>query len=184
MLVMFTVGWMLGALWMDAAVLAGAGPDAQAAARQLLGMGLLTGLAAAPLGCMDWRRLPKDHGARGMGALRCAGTALALVLWATSWLLRQPGQPAPTPAMGWSLLAGTAVFLAAWLGLEIALRQPSPAQPPLNAPAVLSDLTCSVAGEEDPGAAVDSPAPPPGTTAQYPRPPGTWRRSGVRSQNR
>ncbi|MGS5086985.1 DUF2231 domain-containing protein [Hydrogenophaga sp. A37] len=182
MLVVFPAGLLFTSVLVDVAVLAGVATGVGELARGLLGLGLLGGLVAAPFGWLDWRRIPRGTRAHRVGAWHGGGNVVALLVFALSWYMREPGQPAPTVAWGLSLLAGAILFGTAWLGGELVtqlgvgvrvgahLDAPSSLPSTHTAPTPMdnptAELLSSVAGEEDPGAAVDSPAPSPAQPAR------------------
>lgn len=177
MLLVFAAGLLISSVLLDLAVVAGAGTRAFEWAHKLLGMGLLGALAAAPFGWLRWRRIPHGARERWVGPLG-AGHGVAWVLFAVSWFMREPDQRPPLGALVLSV-AGAGLLVTTWLGRALVARaQPgvgTPVSPRPDAPGVAPcpnavppsttnqeavDLLTSVAGEEDPGAAVDSPAPP------------------------
>jgi uncharacterized membrane protein len=177
MLLVFPAGLLISSVLLDLAVVTGT--HAFEWAHKLLGMGLLGALAAAPFGWLRWRRIPHGARERWVGPLG-AGHGVALVLFAVSWFMRELDQRPPLGALVLSV-AGACLLVTTWLGRALVARtQPgvgtpvssrpdSPGAAPCPNPNALPpsttnqeavDLLTSVAGEEDPGAAVDSPAPP------------------------
>lgn len=176
-LLVFPAGLLISSALLDLAGVASAGTRAFEWAHNLLGMGLLGALAAAPFGWLRWRHRP--HGAHERWARPLgAGHVVALVLFAVSWFMREPDQRPPVGAFVLSV-AGACLLVTTWLGRALVARtQPgvgTPVSPRPDAPGAAPfpnalppsatnqeavDLLTSVAGEEDPGAAVDSPAPP------------------------
>ncbi|WP_332745836.1 DUF2231 domain-containing protein [Hydrogenophaga sp.] len=183
LLVLFPGGLLFSAVLVDLSTLVGTGPRAVQLAQDLLALGLAGGLLAAPFGWLDWRRIPRGTRARRLGALHGGGNAVALSLFALSWFLREEGLPPSAAVLALSLVAGACMLGTVWLGGELVTRlgvgvhagahpdapgslafhspvpprtpdpDPGPADPSVS-------LLLSVAGEEDPGAAVDAPAPP------------------------
>ncbi|MBT9463253.1 DUF2231 domain-containing protein [Hydrogenophaga sp.] len=162
MVVMFTAGLLLSSVLVDMAAILWNARIFQLA-YWLLGLGLLGGLVAAPLGWLDWRHNPRGTRAHRVGALHGVGMAVAVGLFALSWFLRGAGEPPPVSALSLSLLGGVTMLGTAWLG-----------RPNADTDADAASFLASVAGEEDPGAAVDAPAPPPETSVD---PPARERRS-------
>ncbi|WP_200959406.1 DUF2231 domain-containing protein [Hydrogenophaga sp. Root209] len=181
LLVLFPGGLLFTAVLVDLCTLVGTGPRAMQLAHDLLALALAGGLFAAPFGWLDWRRIPRGTRARRVGALHGGGNAVALGLFALSWFLREAGLPPSAPVLALSLVAGACMLGTVWLGGELVTRlgvgvhvgaypdapgshpfhslvPPRALDPDPDDPSVA--LLLSVAGEEDPGAAVDSPAPP------------------------
>ncbi len=180
LLVLFPGGLLFSAVLVDLSTLVGTGPRAVQLAHDVLALGLAGGLLAAPFGWLDWRRIPRGTRARRVGALHGGGNAVALSLFALSWFLREEGLPPSAPVLALSLIAGACMLGTVWLGGELVTRlgvgvhvgahldapgplafhspvppktlDPDPVDPSVS-------LLLSVAGEEDPGAAVDAPAP-------------------------
>ena len=174
-------GLLISSVLLDLAGVAGAGTRAFEWAHKLLGMGLLVALAAAPFGWLRWHRIPRGGTRERWAGPLGGGPVVAVVLFAVSWFMREPDQLPPGSA--WVLsVAGAGLLVTTWLGRALVARTrpgggtpvsprpdvpsaaPSPnAVPPSTTNREAVDLLTSVAGEEDPGAAVDSPAPPPST---------------------
>ena len=89
----------------------------------LIVAGLAAGLVAAPFGLRDWRRLPRGGRARRIGAIHGAGTALVLLLFASSWLLRAPEARVPDAALLLSLAGAAFAVLTVWLGGDLVSRR-------------------------------------------------------------
>lgn len=97
------------------------------AAYWMLAAGLAGGLLVAPIGWLSWRQLRPGTRERRLGALLGLGHALVLLLFAASWLLREPEARVPGPALALSLMGGALALLLAWLGSQRASRHDSPA---------------------------------------------------------
>lgn len=181
LLVLFPGGLLFTAVLVDLSTLVGTGPRAVQLAQDLLALGLAGGLLAAPFGWLDWRRIPHGTRARRVGALHGGGNAVALGLFALSWFLREQGLSPSAPVLALSVVAGACMLGTVWLGGELVTRlgvgvhvgahldapgplvfrsPPPPRTRDLDADDPSVSLLLSVAGEEDPGAAVDAPAPP------------------------
>jgi uncharacterized membrane protein len=120
MLVVFPAGLLVSSVLVDIAGLFGV-DGAPRLAQSLLALGLLGGLAAAPFGFLDWRRIPLGTRARRVGAMHGIGNGLALLLFAAHWFMRDQGDPAPW-AVYLSLGAGALMGGTAWLGAELVTR--------------------------------------------------------------
>lgn len=120
MLVVFPAGLLISSVLVDVAWLVGV-LDTPALAQNLLGLGLLGGLVAAPFGWHDWRRIPLGTRARRVGAIHGIGNSIALLLFFAHWLLRNQGDT-PSWAVGLSLIAGACMAGTAWLGAELVTR--------------------------------------------------------------
>lgn len=181
LLVLFPGGLLFSAVLVDLSTLVGTGPRAVQLAHDLLALGLAGGLLAAPFGWLDWRRIPRGTRAHRVGALHGGGNAVALSLFALGWFLREEGLPPSAAVLALSLAAGACMLGTVWLGGELVNRlgvgvhvgahldapaalvfhsppPPRTQDPDADDPSV--SMLLSVAGEEDPGAAVDAPAPP------------------------
>jgi uncharacterized membrane protein len=88
----------------------------------LLAAGVLGGLLAAPFGYLDWRQVPRGSRARRVGALQGAGSAIVLLLFGCSWLLRTPDARVPDLALLLSLGGAAFALFTAWLGGGLAGR--------------------------------------------------------------
>ena len=95
--------------------------NARAAARMALDFGILTALAAAPFGIVDWSGIqPRTRAAR-VGFWHGLGNVSVLGLFATARLLRR--QARTPPAARWVAAAGLALSgVTAWLGGELLNR--------------------------------------------------------------
>ena len=86
--------------------------------------GIVGGLLAALFGFLDWTTIPRDTRARRLGAWHGLGNLAIVLLFAASWLLRQP-DPTYAPnllpfALG--VLAVGMALITAWLGGELVYR--------------------------------------------------------------
>jgi uncharacterized membrane protein len=89
-----------------------------------MGAGIVTGVAAAVFGLVDWLAIPRGTRARRIGTLHGLGNVAVLVLFALSWLTRldqadwRPDAAAVLFGLGGLLLAG----VTGWLGGELVER--------------------------------------------------------------
>ena len=92
-------------------------------ARALIGAGVLSGLAAAIPGIVDWRNIPDDSRAKSIGLFHGIGNVIALSLFALSWKKRRPNETQPdTSAVALSVLGSAILGLTGWLGGEMVYR--------------------------------------------------------------
>jgi uncharacterized membrane protein len=87
------------------------------------GAGVVSGLAAAVPGIIDFLAIPNDTRAKRVGLLHGVGNVLATGMFAASWLLRRddPGNPDATAvklSVGGTVLA----LVTGWLGGELVDR--------------------------------------------------------------
>lgn len=88
----------------------------------LIFAGVLAGVLAAPFGYLDWRQVPRGSRARRVGALHGAGSAVVLLLFACSWMLRTPDARVPALALLLSLAGAGFALFTAWLGGGLVAR--------------------------------------------------------------
>ncbi len=104
--------------WMSASLIDLTGGDA-AAARRLVGLGVLAALPAAAAGAADWLRTSGEE--RRVGFVHAGLNDVALGLYAASWRSRAGGRRAKGTALA---LAGSGLLLASgWLGGHLAYRR-------------------------------------------------------------
>lgn len=86
--------------------------------------GLLSGLAAAVPGWIDWFAIPGGTRARRVGLIHGLGNVAVLVLFAGSWLLRRgiPGYEPGALALTLSFVAFGLAGFTGWLGGEMVDR--------------------------------------------------------------
>ena len=85
--------------------------------------GLVSGLAAAVFGLIDWLAIPEGTRARRVGAWHGIGNVVVVAAFAASWWLRR-AEPATPPVEAVVLgLAGLALsVITGWLGGELVSR--------------------------------------------------------------
>lgn len=85
--------------------------------------GVVSGLAAAVFGFIDWRAIPSGTRAKSVGTRHAVGNVVVVLLFAGSWWLRRV-DPASPPTLAFVLaVVGVALSLAtAWLGGELVNR--------------------------------------------------------------
>ena len=85
--------------------------------------GVISGLAAAPFGTIDWMKIPAGTRAKRIGAIHGAGNVLVVLLFAASWYLRRDDPRAPVPFAFVLSFAGAGLSLVtAWMGGELVDR--------------------------------------------------------------
>jgi uncharacterized membrane protein len=89
----------------------------------MIAAGIVTGLAAAPFGLIDWIAIPAGSRAKRIGALHGVGNVVVLLLFASSWWMRgavpaDPSRLALTLSFAGVLLA----LVTGWLGGELVDR--------------------------------------------------------------
>jgi uncharacterized membrane protein len=123
MLIVFPLGLLATAVVFDVIFLVTGNPAWTQAAYYMIGAGVVTGLAAAVPGSVDWLGIPRGTRARRIGLIHGVGNVIVVALFGLSWYLRlgNPTAP-PTGAVVAGLLgAGMAVFTG-WLGGELVGR--------------------------------------------------------------
>ncbi len=123
MLIVFPLGLLATAVAFDVAYLVTENGRWADISYWLIVAGLLSGLAAAVFGAIDWTAIPGGTRAKRIGTLHGAGNAVVLALFALSWLLRRDAPTAPEWAAIALAFAGAGLSLAtAWLGGELVDR--------------------------------------------------------------
>jgi uncharacterized membrane protein len=109
----------------------------------MIAAGVLGGLTAAVYGFLDWLGLPSDSRAKRIGAWHGVGNFIIVVLFAVSWLLRQPAanHVLGTTALVLSFVGAGLALITGWLGGELVYRLRVGVDPgaQVNAPSSLSD---------------------------------------------
>ena len=123
MLIVFPLGLLATAVVFDVIFLVTDNPAWTMAAFYMIGVGVLTGLAAAVPGAIDWLAIPRGTRAKRIGLVHGAGNIVVVALFAVSWYLRrdQPGAP-PTGAVVAGLLGAGLSVVTGWLGGELVNR--------------------------------------------------------------
>ncbi len=123
MLIVFPLGLLSTSVIFDALHLATKNKDLAKVSFWTLAAGIVGGLAAAPVGALDWLGLPKNTRAKRIGLIHGVGNLGVTALFGVSWLLRKdkPEQP-PAAALALSALGISAATATAWLGGELVYR--------------------------------------------------------------
>ncbi len=120
MLVPFPIGLLTVSFLFDLVYLATGTPRWADIAFWLITGGIISALAAAFFGVIDWSRIPRGTRAHRVGLLHGAGNGVLTVLFLISWFMRVDHPVAPS--IGAIILSGLAVALSlvtAWLGGEL-----------------------------------------------------------------
>ena len=123
MLIVFPLGLLATAVVFDVIFLVTDDPTWTQAAYYMIGAGVMTGLAAAVPGTVDWMAIPRGTRAKRVGLLHGVGNVIVVALFALSWFLRRdnPTLP-PTGAVVAGLLGAGIAVVTAWLGGELVDR--------------------------------------------------------------
>lgn len=123
-LVAFPLGLLTTAVVFDAIGLVLAEARFASAAHLMIAAGVLTGLAAALFGSIDFTSVPAHTRARRVGTVHAAGNVAMLALFSLAWLLRSgAADAAVTPAVfALEVLAVSIAGMAGWLGGELVSR--------------------------------------------------------------
>lgn len=123
MLIPFPLGLLATAVAFDLINLLGGSGLWLEASYRMIAAGVLTGLAAALFGWIDWFALPARTRAKAVGLLHGAGNVAVLLLFAASWLLRRDDATDPGVAAFVLSFAGAGLAaLTGWLGGELVER--------------------------------------------------------------
>jgi uncharacterized membrane protein len=123
MLIVFPLGLLATAVVFDVIFLVSDNPLWTQAAFFMIGAGVVTGLAAAVPGTVDWLAIPSGTRAKRIGLVHGVGNVVVVGLFALSWLLRRedPALP-PTEAVVAGMLGAGISVVTAWLGGELVDR--------------------------------------------------------------
>ena len=123
MLIVFPLGLLATAVVFDVISLVTGTPVWARTAFYMIGAGVVTGLAAAIPGTVDWLAIPRGTRAKRIGLIHGVGNVIVVALFALSWYLRrdQPADP-PTGAVVAGLLGAGLSVVTAWLGGELVDR--------------------------------------------------------------
>ena len=123
MLIAFPLGLLAMSLVFDLLARLAGWTRLHEAAFYMIAAGVISGLAAAVFGFIDFLAIPGGTRAKRIGRLHGIGNVIVVALFAVSWYLRR-GDPA-NPEMLAILVAGAAAglgILTAWLGGELVDR--------------------------------------------------------------
>ena len=123
MLVVFPFGLLMMAAVFDVIGLATSQAYWSEIAYWMIAAGVVTGLLAAPFGLIDWLAIPWATRAKRVGAVHGLGNLVVVLLFAGSWLLRDPEtRPPATPDLIFSFAGAALLAVTGWLGGELVDR--------------------------------------------------------------
>jgi uncharacterized membrane protein len=122
MLIVFPLGLLATAVVFDLIDLATGTGAFTVAAYWMTAAGVIGAIAAAPFGFIDWLHIPAGSRAKRVGALHGGGNVVVTVLFATSWLLREPESDLSVWSLALSLSGAALSLVTAWLGGELVSR--------------------------------------------------------------
>jgi uncharacterized membrane protein len=123
MLIAFPLGLLATAVVFDVLFLVTNNPAWTQAAFYMIGTGVVTGLAAAIPGTIDWLAIPRGTRAKRIGLIHGVGNVIVVLLFALSWYMRSENPIAPpTEAVVAGLLGVGIAILTGWLGGELVDR--------------------------------------------------------------
>ena len=89
----------------------------------MIGVGVISGLIAAPFGSLDWWGIPGGTRAKRIGLYHGMAAVASVLLFAVSWWLRYQSPTTPSlTSIALSLLGVCVLALAGWLGGELVQR--------------------------------------------------------------
>ena len=122
MLIVFPLGLLATAVVFDLIDLATGTGAFTVAAYWMTAAGVIGAIAAAPFGFIDWLHIPAGSRAKRVGALHGGGNVVVTLLFASSWLLREPESNLSVWSLALSLLGAALSLVTAWLGGELVSR--------------------------------------------------------------
>lgn len=122
-LVALPIGLLAASVLFDLVFLATDSPAFANVSFWMLVSGVVTALAAAPFGYIDWLAIPEKTRAKRVGMTHAMANIVVLLLFGLSALLRiNDALTPPRMAIWLSLVAIPVALLAAWLGGELVSR--------------------------------------------------------------
>jgi uncharacterized membrane protein len=123
MLVVFPFGLLMMAAVFDLIAIGSGSAYWSEIAYWMIAAGVVTGLLAAPFGLIDWFGIPWATRAKRIGAVHGLGNLAVVLLFAASWLLRDPADHPPTVIeLTASFAGGLLLLVTGWLGGELVDR--------------------------------------------------------------
>lgn len=123
MLIVFPLGLLGASLFFDLIALGTGRPALMQAAFYMIAAGIVSGLAAALFGLIDFLGIPGGTRAKRIGLLHGVGNVIVVGLFALSWWLRRPNPSAPgTVPVVISAVAVAIALVTGWLGGELVDR--------------------------------------------------------------
>ena len=122
-LVALPIGLLAASVLFDLVYLGTDNPAFANVAFWMLVSGVVTALAAAPFGYIDWLAIPEKTRAKRIGTMHAMGNMVVLLLFGLSLLVRiNDAMTPPRMAIWMSVLAVPVALLAAGLGGELVTR--------------------------------------------------------------
>ena len=141
MLIVFPLGLLAMAVIFDILAIVAGQPALAQAAHFMIAAGIITGLAAALFGILDWTAIPAGTRAKSIATTHGIGNVGIVVLFAIAWWLRRddPASP-PAAALALEVIGALGLLVTGWLGGELVDRLGVGVDPAanLNAPSSLS----------------------------------------------
>ena len=123
MLIVLPLGLLTGVIIFDIVHLLAGGEPWALIAYWLIPPGVITGLAAAVFGLIDWTKIPGSTRAKRVGTLHGVGNVVVVLLFSASWLLRGGASTDPgLLALALSFTGGALSAVTGWLGGELVGR--------------------------------------------------------------
>lgn len=123
MFVFLPLGLLAGAALFDAIHIGTGNAQWASASYWMMAIGLVSAVVAAVFGFFDWRGIPRDTQAKGVGAAHGVGNLFVVALFATSWVLRGDTPTHPSGiALALSFVGVALAVVTAWLGGELVSR--------------------------------------------------------------
>lgn len=141
MLIVFPLGLLATSVGFDVAYLFSRNAHWADIAYYLMAVGIISGLAAAVFGLVDWVAIPSNTRAKSVGLIHGLGNVVVVALFAGSWWLRRETPASPPLSASYLSFAGAALaIITGWLGGELVERLGISIHPGahMNAPSSLS----------------------------------------------
>lgn len=122
--VFLPLGLLAASVGCDVAFLITDDPSWTVMAYRLMGAGIITAIAAAVVGYVDWQGIPAGTRAKQVGRVHGIGNVIVVVLFAASWFMRrnEVAHAASTAALLCSFAGLGLTGLTGWLGGELVSR--------------------------------------------------------------
>jgi uncharacterized membrane protein len=123
MLIVFPLGLLATSNIFDAIAAATDNEKLSETGHTMMGAGVVSGLAAAVPGLIDFLAIPEDTRAKRIGLVHGIGNVVVTGLYAASWLLRRDNPRMPSrKAVGLAAAGGALALFTGWLGGELVDR--------------------------------------------------------------
>lgn len=122
-LIVFPLGLLATGVVFDAIYLIWGNGEMANVAYWMFAAGIVGGLIAAPFGLIDWLAIPSGTRAKLIGLMHGLSNVIALILFASSWYMRNDLPERPETLASILSFLGTAVAgVGGWLGGELVER--------------------------------------------------------------